>query len=195
MEERKDTEWLVNVEWLWCDTSLHAVTWDVCTCSYVRHVYMQLHETCVHAVTWVMCICIYMRHVYMQLHETCVHAITWVMCTCSYMRRVYMQLHETCVRAVTWDMCTCSYILNHNEQSILLSIAVMYMYTKLQTHSDISIAVTDNQIHCVTLHYTMTAITPLQSTLRNTLLLTKPQLGTITSLITERKNLFWSSSE
>jgi len=41
--------------------------------------------------------------------------------------------HETYIHAVTWDMCTCSYILNHNEQSTLLSVAVMYVYTKLQT--------------------------------------------------------------
>ena len=32
--------------------------------------------------------------------------------------------HETCVHAVN--------ILDHNEQSALLSVAIMYMYTKLQ---------------------------------------------------------------
>ena len=94
---------------------VHAVTWDVCTCSYMRRVhavtwdvYMQLHEMCVHAVTWDVCTCSYMRCVYMQLYKTCtcsymrcVYMQLHKTCTCSYMRCVYMQLHETCVHAVT----------------------------------------------------------------------------------------------
>jgi len=51
-----------------------------------------------------------------------------------------------------------SEILNHNEQSTPLLGANLYMYTKLQT-----VAVTDNKIHLLTLYYTVTVVTPLNS--------------------------------
>jgi len=91
-------------------------------------------------------------------------------------------------------MCTCSYSYNHNEQSTLLSVAVMYLY-KSYRHRDIPISVEDNQIRFLRLYYTVTAVTPLKSTLRNHFLLTKLEVGTITSLVTERKNLIRSSSD
>jgi hypothetical protein len=47
-------------------------------------------------------------------------------------------------------------ILNRKDQSAPILVAVMYMFTKLQT-----VAVTDNNIHSLTLHYTVTVVTPL----------------------------------
>ena len=57
-------------------------------------------------------------------------------------------------------MCTgLSEITNHNEQSTPLLGA--YTYTKLQTQNDISIAVTDDEIHSHTTYHTVSVVTPL----------------------------------
>ena len=50
--------------------------------------------------------------------------IEWLVNVECDMRHVYMQLHETCVHAVI------SLIIVNNQ---LFLVAVMYMYTKLQT--------------------------------------------------------------
>jgi len=146
-----------NVTWVLC-TWLSEMWHEMCAQGYqkcdifvhrfIRNVtFVQGYQKCDirHAQCYQKCD---MRHVYRVIRNVtrctrgyqkcdmrCVHRVmrnvTWDMYR--VIRNVIWDAHRV-IRNVTWYMCTgLSEILNHNEQSTLLSVAVMYTYTKLQT--------------------------------------------------------------
>jgi len=59
-------------------------------------------------------------------------------------------------------MCTgISDILYHNEKSTLFFFWPLCICIPSYRHNGMSVAVTDNEIHSVTLYYTVTVVTPL----------------------------------
>jgi len=134
VKEGKKGDWLVNLEWMWhekcsqgyqkCDRHVYRVIRYV-TCVGLSEMW---HETCAQG---------YQKCDMRRVHRV----IRNVTCTgLSEMR--HAQGYQKCdrhmhgvIRNVIWDMCTrLSEILNHNEQSTPLSVAVMFLYTKLQRH-------------------------------------------------------------